>query len=401
MLTARALLRRWQNRDGAMDEPEPPSEVQPTGNPLPKLFAASLKMIVRDRRTMVFSLFVPLLFTVIFGLQDFGGKQHAKVTVVPAAGSVTAFQQRTIAGLRRDTAFRVTVTPDLGAAKKKLHDGKTDLVLALPAVPGSGVTAYYKPENTHNDFALGSIQRFVDGMNLRLAGVTSPPLPLTQRAIEAKDTNYYDFLLPGLIAWSVLNLSIIGMAIAVTRFREQQILKRILATPLGPGKFVLAQVGARVLLSIVQAAIVIFVAVNYFNAHVKGDPVWLFFYVALGSLVFLNIGFAIAGRSKTTDSAQALSQMITLPMVFLSGVFFPTSGLPPVLEQIVKLLPLTPLTTALRKISLDGDPVIRTYPQLALLLAWLVVSFFIARQSFSFSDETAGRRLRLAPRIGR
>jgi ABC-2 type transport system permease protein len=384
-----------QERRGAAPPPvEPEDGVRPTGHPFPKLFRSSVKMIVRDRRTVIFSLFVPLLFTVIFGLQHFGATQHAKVAVVPASGS--AFAQRVVAGIHRDTAFRPTVTTHLAAAREKLHDGKTDLVVVVPTAPSQGLTAYYKPGNTNDDFALGAVQRFVDTMNLRLAGVTNPPLRLSERTIEASDTNYYDFLLPGLVAWSVLNLAVLGIAIAVTRFREQQILKRILATPLQPRLFLLAQVAARVVLAVVQAFIVVFVARNFFNAHFHGSPFAFFFYVVLGNLVFLNIGFAIAGRAKTTDSAQALAQVVTLPMIFLSGVFFPTSGLPGALQYLVKLLPHTPLTTALRKISLDGDSLAQTWPQLLLLLAWLVVSFVIARSSFSFGDEPT-RRFRLRP----
>src|SRR5262249_19720403 len=149
------------------------------------------------------------------------------------------------------------------------------------------------PGTTNQDFALGSIQRFVDAANLRLSGAR-PEIDLVTTSIEANDTNYYDFLLPGLIAWSVFNLSVIGIAVAVARFREQQILKRILATPLQPGLFLLAMVASRLVLSVVQAGVILVVAVGGFGAHVHGDPFWIFFYVALGNLVFLNIGFAIA-----------------------------------------------------------------------------------------------------------
>lgn len=378
------LYKRWRRRlaiAAAAAAEARPSGPQPTGRPLPKLFAASLKMLVRDRRTVIWSLAVPILFAVIFGVQDFKGPQHVNVIAVPPAHA-TAFGRQVAAGLRRDSVLRVTAVSDLAAAQKKLRDGKTDVVVAVPAARGGPLVAYYKPGLSNQSFALGSIQRFVDSADLRLAGVASPPLRLAVRAIAANDTTYYDYLLPGLVAMAVMNLSIIGVAIGVTRFREQQILKRILATPLRPGLFLLAQVSSRLLLSLAQAVIILTVGVA-FGATIHGDPFWLFVFVVLGNIVFLNIGFAVAGRAKTTDSAQALAQLVTLPMLFLSGVFFPTSG---ALGQIVRVLPLSPLVTGLRKILQDGDSITQCLPQLGALAIWVVISFLMARRSFRFGD---------------
>lgn len=361
------------------------SGTQPTGRPLPKLFVASLKMLVRDRRTVIWSLAVPVIFAVIFGVQDFTGPQHVGVIEVRRAHA-TAFELQVAAGLQRDSVLRVAVVQDLAAAQKKLRDGKTDVVVALPSARGGSLVAYYKPGSTNESFALGSIERFVDSADLRLAGVSSPPLRIAERALAAKDTSYYDYLLPGLVAMAVMNLSVIGVAIGVTRFREQQILKRILATPLRPGLFLLAQIGSRLLLSLAQAAIILTVGVA-FGAHIHGDPFWLFVFVMLGNIVFLNIGFAVAGRARTTDAAQALAQLVTLPMLFLSGVFFPATG---ALGQIVRLLPLSPLVTGLRKILQDGDSITQCLPQLGALAAWVVISFLLARRSFRF-DDAGGR----------
>jgi ABC-2 type transport system permease protein len=393
------LYKRWRRRraaDAAAPSPAPPAVdgaggTRPTGRPLPKLFAASLKMLVRDRRTMIFALAVPILFTVIFGVQDFNGVSHVDLIAVRPA-QATAFSQKIVAGLEHDSAFRVTSTGSLAAARKKLDKGKTEAVVVVPAAPHRALVAYYKPDSSNLDFANSSLERFVDAANLRLAGVASPQLRLVERAVEATDTNYYDFLLPGLVAMAVMNLSIIGVAIGVTRFREQQILRRMLATPLAPSKFLLAQISTRLLISLVQAAIILGLGVFAFGGHIHGDPVWVFLFVVLGNLVFVNIGFTIAGRAKNADSAQALSQLVTLPMLFLSGVFFQTSG---ALGKIVKVLPLSPLVTGMRKITLDGDSVARTGSQLAVLAAWVALSFLLARGNFRFDDggeRSAGQR---------
>lgn len=383
------LYKWWRRRQAAAAEQpaalpsvEGPGGTRPTGKPLPKLLVASLKMLVRDRRTMIFALAVPILFTVIFGVQDFNGVDHVKLTVVGPAHA-TSFARQITAGLEHDSAFRITTTADLDAAQNRLDKGKTEGVVVVPSAPHHPLVVYYEPDASNLDFADSSLNRFVDAANLRLAGITSPQLRLSERAVAASDTNYYDFLLPGLVAMAVMNLSIIGVAIGVTRFREQQILRRMLATPLAPSKFLVAQIATRLLMSLVQAGIILGLGVGAFGGHIHGDPVWIFLFVVLGNLVFVNIGFTIAGRAKNADSAQALSQLVTLPMLFLSGVFFQTSG---ALAQVVRVLPLSPLVTGMRKITLDGDSITKVGPQLGVLAAWVVLSFLIARRNFHFDD---------------
>ena len=97
--------------------------------------------------------------------------------------------------------------------------------------------------------------------------------------------------------------------------------------------------------------------------------------------MFINIGFAIAGRAKNVDSAQSMAQLVTLPMLFLSGVFFETGG---TVGEVVRVLPLTPLVNGMRKVALDGDSITQCGQQLGLLALWVAISFALARRSFSF-----------------
>jgi ABC-2 type transport system permease protein len=148
----------------------------------------------------------------------------------------------------------------------------------------------------------------------------------------------------------VMNASIIGMAVAISRFREQKILRRILATPLAPIRFLSSQIGARLVLSIIQSALILAVGIFLFGAELHGQLIWLFVLVTFANLIFLNLGFAAAGRAKNPDAAQGIANAIALPMMFLSGTFFPTDTLPVVVQWIVKFLPLTPLLEAMRRL---------------------------------------------------
>lgn len=183
----------------------------------------------------------------------------------------------------------------------------------------------------------------------------------------------------------VMTFSIIGVAMAVTRYRQQRIIKRLMATPLSPFRFLAAQAVARLILSVVQVAVILGVGVFMFDAHIYGNVLWLFVLATLGNLIFLNIGFAAAGRAASEDAANGIANAIALPMIFLSGVFFSTDMLPEPLQTVVRYLPLTPLIDAMRMIANDGLSITDAGPQVGPLLVWVTGSFLLASRYFRFA----------------
>ncbi len=353
-----------------------------------KLLGSSVKMLYRDKQTLFWALAFPVIFAVVFGLFDFNQAPTVRIDVVGERSSPV--YSALVDGLKQVGTFEVHEKADLSVAKTELSSGDVDVVLSVPGSPEattSTLQVLYNGSNFDtNQFALTTIQQIVDGLNLRMSGVTQPPIGVASKAVEAKTVSYYDFLLPGLVAMGVMNFSIVGMGVAIARFREQRILKRILATPLAPVKFLSAQVAARLLLSIVQAALILAVGVYVFDGHVYGNALWLFVLATIANLTFLNIGFAVAGRASNPDAAQGIGQAIALPMMFFSGVFFPTDSLPKVVETAVKYLPLTPLIEAMRKVSIDGASITATGWQIAQLGIWVVASFAIAGSTFKFAE---------------
>ncbi|HET7237124.1 MAG TPA: ABC transporter permease [Actinomycetota bacterium] len=347
-----------------------------------KLFGASAKMIYRDKQALFWALAFPVIFAVVFGLFDFEQTPEVKIDLVGETASPVfgAMEQ----GLGSIETFVVTERADLDASAARLDDGDTDVVIA---VQGTGVDVLYDETNFQtNQFAITAIERIVDRVNLEAAGVSEPMVSMDARGVASSDVSYYDFLLPGLVAMGVMNASIIGMAVAISRFREQRILRRILATPLAPIRFLSSQVGARLVLSIIQSALILAVGIFLFGAELHGQLIWLFVLVTFANLIFLNLGFAAAGRAKNPDAAQGIANAIALPMMFLSGTFFPTDTLPVVVQWIVKFLPLTPLLEAIRAVSVEGDPITSVGPQILALTIWVAVSFVLANRLFRFEE---------------
>ena len=357
-----------------------------------RLTLASIRMIYRDKQALFWAIVFPLLFAVVFGLFDF--ESAPDVRVVVAEPEISAVQPAVV-GLKEALGevdfFKVSEVASVEAGTQKVEDGDADIVVAVgPTGEGTNlkVTAYYNAGDPQlNQIAFSALSKVVDGMSLQMAGVTEPPVVLAREAVTEKSVSYYDFILPGLVAMGVMNYSISAMAVGVARYREQRILKRILATPLRPSRFVGAQVVSHLLLAVVQAVIILAVGILIFGGKVNGSIVALVALVTMANIIFLNIGFAVGGRAKTSEAAAGVANVVALPMMFLSGVFFPTETMPAVVQFIVALLPLTPLIEAMRNIAIDGASLMDCGPQLLALAVWVVVSFVLARANFSFAER--------------
>jgi ABC-2 type transport system permease protein len=197
---------------------------------------------------------------------------------------------------------------------------------------------------------------------------------------------YFDFVLPGLIAMNVMQFSVLWTAAGVTRFREMSILKRLAATPLRPIGFISGQVVARAMFAVVLALIILGGGI-LLGAAVVGGIGLIVLLVVLGNLVFVSLGFAAAGRASSVDTATTMASLVTMPMAFLSGVFFPVEAMPEFMQQAVEWLPLTPLLDAMRAVSLEGAGFGEIAGDIGALLAWLPVMLTVAALNFRFSER--------------
>lgn len=197
--------------------------------------------------------------------------------------------------------------------------------------------------------------------------------------------DYFEYVLPALLAIGLMNFAMVGTAASVARYREQQILKRIVVTPLRPVSFISGQVGARVVLAAVQTGLIMVVGTLVGGSLGSSWPL-LFVISTLGNLIFISLGFAIAGRVRTVDAANNTAGLMTTPLMFFSGSFFPVDSMPGWLQPLADLLPLTPLIDSMRAIALQGAALTDLGSELALIGAWIVAGLGLARMTFRFSE---------------
>jgi ABC-2 type transport system permease protein len=351
------------------------------------LILANLKLIYRDRQAAFWAIAFPLIFLLIFGLFNFNDLNPVEVVVVYHADN--ELSSGLIADLDALELLELVVITDEGAARQAVSDGDSNYLLIIPegldpaADPDDLTLIYDESQLQSNQLVEGLIRRFLDGANLRIQGV-EPLLGLQSEGIQGRPVKYFDFLLPGLIGMGVMTFSIIGMGTTIAQYRQQRILRRIQATPLKVRTFFISQVLAWLVLSLVQTAIIMTAGTIIFSATIYGNYFWVLPLVILANLTFLNLGFIVGSLSKSVQAASGLGNLLTMPMMFFSGVFFPADSLPSAMSYAVKYLPLTPLLEALRGVLLDAQPLWDFPMQLALLMGWVVVTGVVAVKTFKF-----------------
>lgn len=354
------------------------------GKPAVYLTWWSIKMWSRDRAAMFWTFFLPLVIMVIFGLLNFGELGKVDVGIVDQAENEasTSFIQ----GLSQIDALKIA-TGSAESERAALADGKRDLVIVLPEglASGSGmsqITAWYHGSRpTEARLGLTVMQSAVGELNFAITGAERV-VTLAEEEVEARDLGYIDFLMPGVIGMAIMQLGLFSVAFSFVTMKREGVLRRLLATPLDPTSLLIAQVITRLMVVVIQTVILAAVAVLLFRAEFAGNFFAVLLAAAMGGAVFLAMGFAVSGWARTEQQAAPLANIVSLPMMFLSGVFFSRDVLPGILQRITDYLPLTYLVEAIRGMTVEGDTILMQWPNFLGLAVWLVVAFVIANRTF-------------------
>jgi ABC-2 type transport system permease protein len=348
------------------------------------LFVASVLMFLRNRAAVFFSLFLPLIIMLIFGVLNFEGATTVKLGVVDQARNQASSQL--IDGLAVFDYLELS-SGSRDAKLAELEDGNLGFVLVIPAgfdpQPGreSGLVAYASTADPQQaQVGHGLLQQAV-GQVLFASGGEPSLAPVSFESVHSRDLGYIDFLVPGIVGMTVMQLGLFGVAFGFVHLKRTGALRRLFATPTSPAYFLGAQVASRLIIAFVQVAILFGIGI-WFGLQMFGDYFSLAAIVLLGSMIFLAVGFSIAGWAKNEDQAAPVANLISLPMMFLSGVFFPRDAMPDFLANITQFMPLTYVNEALRAVVNDGSSLASLGPQLLGMGVWAAITFVLAVRLF-------------------
>ena len=353
-------------------------------NPTLSLTIAAIKMYFRNPQALFWTLFFPLVFMLIFGLLDFGSFSEVELGIVDEAGNeASAAFIEVLDGSEIIDLFRGSRQEELDLLK----EGDRHLVVVLPpgfGEPGSVTTVQgYFNDARLEDAEVGAsiIGGLLDQMTFDLTE-TDRLFAFESQTVNSRGLDYVDFLVPGIIAMSVMQTGIFGVTFALIQYRNQGVLRRLKATPIRPYNFLTGQVVTRLIASMLQTLVLLGAAVLIFDLNVEGNIGVLLLLAVLGAILFLSIGFAVSGYAKSEEVGAPLANVIALPMMFLSGIFFPIDALPGSVEAVAQYLPLTFLAHGMREVAVQGESIAGIPWDFLGLGVWIVLAFALASRTF-------------------
>jgi ABC-2 type transport system permease protein len=200
--------------------------------------------------------------------------------------------------------------------------------------------------------------------------------------VRQRGARYIDWLIPGLIGFNLLSTSLWAIGFYVVQMRSNRQLKRLVATPMRRRDFLLAQMLARLAFVVIEVPLLLVFARFVFDVRIEGSPVALVLLLIGGTISFSGLGLLAAARPRTVEGVSGIINVILMPMVVVSGVFFSASRFPDAVQPLLRALPLTALNDALRAIMNDGRPLTAVGPEIIVLAAWALVSYAAALRWF-------------------
>ncbi len=355
------------------------------------LLLANHREFVRDRTALFWTLAFPILFVGIFSIVLSRGDDGASYAVGLVVEDDSPQAQALARLLAEVNAFELT-QGGRGAEIDSLRDGDRRAVVVVPAGFGASIDAGApQPLQVHYDAAQATTQQVVIPVLLgaveaadRALTQTSPMVTVEFVTLQSERLETIDFIMPGIIAMSVMNAGVFG-AINMVSLRERRVLRRLSATPLPAWALVGADVVFRLVVLLVQAALLLVLAVLIGGVKVQAANLPALAGVTLlGGLAFLAIGFFLGAFAKTEQGFFPIAQVVTFPMLFLSGVFFPVDAMPDWIRPLVSALPLTYLGDGMRQLMVGGAPVNAMVVNVGVLAAFLVVFFGLAVRFFRY-----------------
>ncbi|MFK7822558.1 MAG: ABC transporter permease [Oligoflexales bacterium] len=326
----------------------------------------------REPSAMFFVVFMPILWMLILGLAFSDSKQE--LYSIGLKQSNYAEEAQVFSFLVKQEQLKVYQGTEVELSTK-LKRGEVLLLLELNQQ--GDVLMHYDPSNPEaaraHDVSHHLIQEYY--------GRTDPK-PTIAKHVKAVGSRYIDFLIPGLLALSLFTSSLFGTGMTIVANRRENLLKRYMATPMNPYEYIISHIIGRYFIFLVEFACILGAGMLMFGFRVQGNWFSLIAVGLLGTASFTSLGILCGSRTANTSTYNGINNLLTLPMMMLSGVWFSRVHFPDWLASIVEFLPLTACVDALRRVALEGVGIANLSFELGLLAFYTVICTVFAKLSF-------------------
>jgi len=328
------------------------------------IFRARNLEFVRDRGTMAWNLILPVML--MFGL-SFIFSADRPVYVVGVLQSAAEIDVAVHPFLQtRYIDFVVISDEETGFSRIARH--QLDLLVQF-----EGRRQYWiNPDSRKGYFVELALLESGSGQGLTLV----------KAQIEGDAIRYVDWVLPGILGMNMMFSSLFGVGYVVVRYRKNGFLKRLRATPLRSVEFVIAQVASRLALIVMITSFLFFGTKFFLDTRMDGSYLTLLIVLIVGAICLISLGLMISARVTSEELAGGFLNMVTWPMMMLSGVWFSLESASEWVRRISDIFPLTHVLDAARAVMIDGAGFVEIAPQLTTLV--IMSALFLSFGALAF-----------------
>lgn len=354
------------------------------------LVRASLQAIIRSPSAVVFGLAFPLIFILVFGtLGEHAGGFSTTLSLAPGADTDNPIYS----GLRSMPGIKWKTYHDTETQGAELRKGNIAAVMQIERRPfGTAPVYQVKLHAASTDIAdvqqlVGIIHGIVERSDPEIQKRMNDFAAVDVQQTVVREYKNIDFVLPGQLGFSLLAGSVFGTAFVFFGLRQTLVLKRFFATPVRRGTIVISEGIARMIFQLLTAIVIISIghfAFGFTLLHGFSTFLQLLALSALAIMVFMGFGFVVSNLAKNESVIPSVSNMIALPQFLLAGTFFSIDVFPAWLQPIARVLPLTFLNDAMRKVSFEGAGFSAIGWDVLWLSVWGIGLYAIASRIFKW-----------------
>lgn len=353
------------------------------------LFIASLQSILKSPSAVFFSVAFPLVFILVFGFLGGGGNYSLSVAAALNANT----QSPLFKALEQVPVLKWKKAATQAEIDKLMKEGEIVATIGVAAAP-EGTSSKEVIELVGASSQLDKVQQLesiiktvIQSQDPEIRRRSQEIARIDLKVAQVREFKMIDFILPGQLGFSLLAASVFGTAFVFFSLRQTLVLKRFFATPVRKSSIVLSEGIARMFFQLTGAVVII--AVGYFVFGFTLINGWatvlnMLFMCALAMIVFMGFGFLVSSVVKSEASIPPFSNLITLPQFLLAGTFFSIDNFPSWLQPFCRVLPLTYLNDALRRIAFEGAGFWDLKTNIGILLLWGVIVYGITAKLFKW-----------------
>jgi ABC-2 type transport system permease protein len=353
---------------------------------------------LRNRFGLFFDLIFPVILILIFGA-IFSGSSSGTVTVYVQNNDTGPFPSpqmdvasQFLSALNSSGTINMVMVSPSEDFSKYLSDHSASDGIVIPASFSAdyiaanqvNVTVYGNPASTSNFIVAGTVSGVAILFNLQRFNGTSI-IGTEQATVNTEQTQYIDFLIPGLVGFSILVSPMFSLVNVSSEYKKTKLFKQLSLTPLTKMEWLISKVLWYIVLTAISFVLMVTVGILAFGAHIT--LTWgILPFLILGPMLFAAMGMLVGTVSKDPETAGVVGNIVTFPMMFLSGTFFPISIMPQYLQTLAHVLPLFYVIEGLNNVMVYDNSTAALI-DLAVVAVITVVVFAAAVKLFKWRED--------------